>query len=79
MLINFERNEFRKLDYGDRVISMNGGFYPVRKALIVTNTVGVQDDLVVHVMPVVQMDIVVHQINLEVAHGNNLIQSKKLE
>ena len=52
---------------------------PVFRALIVTNTVGVQDDLVVHVMPVVQMDIVVHQINLEAAHGNNLIQSKKLE
>jgi len=48
------------------------------RALIVTSTVGVQDDSVVHVMPVVQMDIVVRRINLEAAHGNNLIQLKKL-
>ena len=47
--------------------------------MIVTNTVGVQDDLVVHVMPVVPMDIVAHQINLEAVHGNNQIQLKKLE
>jgi hypothetical protein len=78
MLTNFERNEFRKLDYGDRATLMNGVFYPVRRALIVTSTVGVQDDSVVHVMPVVQMDIVVHRINLVAAHGNNQIQLKKL-
>ena len=58
---------------------MNGGFYLVKKALIVTNTVGVQDDLVVRVMPVVPMDIVAHQINLEAVPGNNQIQLKKLE
>lgn len=77
--MNFERNELKKLDYGDRVTSMNGEFYPVKKALIVTNTVGVREDLVVHVMPVVPMDIVVHQINLEAVLGNNQIQLKKLE
>jgi hypothetical protein len=77
--MNFERNELKKLDYGDRVTSMNGEFYPVKKALIVTCTVGVREDLVVHVMPVVPMDIVVHQINLEAVLGNNLIQLKKLE
>ena len=48
------------------------------RALIVTSTVGVPDDLVVHVMPVVPMDIVVHRISLEVVHGNNLIRLKKL-
>ena len=49
------------------------------RALIVTSTVGVPDDLVVHVMPVVPMDIAAHQINWEVVHGNNQIQLKKLE
>ena len=48
------------------------------RALIVTSTVGVPDDLVVHVMPVVPMDIVVHRISLEAVHGNNLIRLKKL-
>jgi len=58
---------------------MNGGFYQVKKALIVTNTVGVQDDLVVRVMPVVPTVTAAHQINLGAVPGNNQIQLKKLE